>query len=495
MPINLTELVPFGVWAPDLPEVAGGAIEARNVLPIADYYGPLSGTNEVGGMIGSLSSARIYAAAAFVDSSGNAYVFAAGSASLFRYSNGSWADVTRTGSSYNTAADARWAFAQYGNRIITTNGTDVMQTFLMGSSARFQNITGQAPIAKCLTVVNNFVFTGNTGSAPNQVRWCALDNPLLWTQSVATQADYQQIENEGGEVVAVVGTQNFVTVFQERAIVRGEYIGPEPIFTFSDAERGRGALCQGGVIAVGPTVYYIGGDGVYAFDGTQSRPIGLNRVNKWFFRTLDDQYIYRITAASDPINNIVLWSFPSRSAINGRPDTVLIYDYFEDKFTYAQIQAQFVFQALTTGYTLEGLNAVSTNLDLLPFSLDSSVWKGGKTILGLVGQNNKLAFFTGDPLEALVESKEYQFSANGRVFVDAVSVNTDADVTDVFISLGYRNAPSQDVTYSAEINPLARSNVANFRQDARYQRVRVRISGDFGKIVGAQISYIQTGQL
>ena len=87
-----------------------------------------------------------------------------------------------------------------------------------------------------------------------------------------------------------------------------------------------------------------------------------------------------------PNENVVCWSYASIDAIGGMPDKIIMYNYSPNstvRWSYANITTWSLVTPLSQGYTLEGLDAVNTNLDLLPFSLDSQVWVGLILSVGL----------------------------------------------------------------------------------------------------------------
>ena len=82
--------------------------------------------------------------------------------------------------------------------------------------------------------VRDFVMLGSLteGSTEYQyrVRWSGFNDSTDWTTDPGgTQADFQDLEAQYGEVMAIVGGE-YATIFQQRAITRLTYVGPPAIF-------------------------------------------------------------------------------------------------------------------------------------------------------------------------------------------------------------------------------------------------------------------------
>jgi hypothetical protein len=77
------------------------------------------------------------------------------------------------------------------------------------------------------------------------------------------------------------------------------------------------------------------------------------------------------------------------------PDKILVYDRVLDEATVITVSAETLMTWVTAGVTLDTMNSFGT-LDALPYSLDSSYWKGGSSLIGMFGTDHKLAHLLGD---------------------------------------------------------------------------------------------------
>lgn len=484
--------LPCGAYTPDQPDYNNpGSDVVWNVLPRTDQsYAPWPSLQTVGGAL----NARCQGAYAMQDNAGNVRLFYGDAQNLYRQTPASStpANVSRlVGGNYATGSTERWEMALYGQRVIATNFADAPQSYIEGTSANFSPliVSGQTDLkARHLGIIKDWVFFGNTtdgtyGVQPQRVWWSAIDDPTNFplpgtATAAAQQSDFQDLVGDQGWIQAIVGNLGTAdgAVFQERGVWRVTYQGPPAIFDFHIAEGVRGTPAPGSVVQVSNIVYYLGEDGFYAFNGTNSQPIGFQKIDKTFFNDLDQSYFYRITSAVDAINKIVYWAYPGVGHSGGNPNRVLAYHWALDRWTHSavnDIQLEVLLRALTFGYTLEQLDNINPNLDLLTPSLDSRVWTGGRMILGAVDTSHRLAYFTGDNLAPQVQTSEQEAIPQRRALVNRVRPQVDGGTPSV--SIGVRNLPTDTtVTYGTAVAMDANGN-CNVRANGRYFRALITL--------------------
>jgi len=470
-------LVPFGEYMPDMPSLGNpGATVALNVYPrTPTSYGPIADLS----VYSDALTARCQGAFAGRDTSGNPSVFAGDASKLYKISAASFSDVSVSGG-YTTGSDEKWSFTQYGARVIATNYANAVQSYVLGSSSAFAALSGNAPKGRHVTTWRDFVVLGNVddgtygvGAMPDGVWWCAQDDPTSWPTPGSSQSDYQRLPG-GGWVQAVVGAVGGADglVICETSIYRATYEGPPTIFRFDEIERSRGTPAPGSVISNGRVVFYLGEDGFYMCDGAQSIPIGNSKVDKTFYADLDQSYFHRITAAVDPINKLVIWSYPG-SGSGGTPDTFLIYNWELGRWATAEISCEMVFRSLSEGYTLEDLDSINSSLDALPFSLDSRAWTGGRILLSAFNTDHKLSYLNGSNLEATLETGEFSGPDGRRIFVTGIRPIVDGGT--ITASVRHRSTPQAALTTEAAAS-AGDDGVCPFRVSTRYGRARVSIA-------------------
>ena len=483
-------MLAFGSWEPDKADYQNpGATIAQNVLSTTgSSYGPMPKLSSV---VDALTE-RPRGAGAFRASDGTFATFAGDSSDLYKLNATAWDEISKSTGAYTVAAKDNWEFISYGNRVICCNGhTDPIQSYVMLSSSDFADLAAAAPRAKHIAVINNFVMTGNTwdstdGSVPNRVWWSSIDDPTTWptigsSAAAQAQSDRQDLPS-GGKVQAITGAVGGAdgAVFMDKSIYRVSYEGAPLVFSFTEVERGRGAFIANSVVNVGPFAAYIGEDGFFLFDGSQSQPIGAQKVDEFFFDDLDFNYIDRVSSGADPVKKQIYWSYPSVTlGSTGEPDTLIVYNWETQRWTYGKQSCYTLFSEITKSYTLEQLNSFG-NVDTITTSFDSRIWIEGQLVLSGFDANFKLASFAGGALPATMTTTEVGgmelfTKPNERLYVDGVRPYVDGGTYTA--SLVYRDSPSGSVSTDGP-NSVDTDGMANFTRSCRYARIQIDIAED-----------------
>jgi len=475
---QMTDLIKIGEWLPDRPENNNpGSNNVNNVVVEGEDYKPFKNFQTSSNAVSTAT--RIFGAISFVDDSGVVLNFTGNQNELFQQSGSSWVQVSKTSTetdTYNTVSDGQWRFTAFGQRIIATNLADDIQSFITGTSTNFSNLSTSAPKAKDVAIINNFLVTVHTDDGtvrPNRVQWSALDDPTDFSTSAVTLSDFQDLEDDGGFNQRIIETQNYGVIMRENSIVRMEFIGTPAIFSFTVAETNRGTNAINSVVSDGVLVYYLTPNGFFAFDGTRSLPIGDNKIDRFFLDQLDSTQLHLVKAAVDPINKFIAWSYPL--ADNNEFNVSLIfYHWAENRWSQAQERLDMIETLRTPSLTLEGLDAISTNLDTLAFSLDSRVWAGGNPTLGGFSTDHKLGFFDGANKKATLQSAEAMLNPGGRTYISSVLPVTDSTAVSARVQHRTNQFGTLTNTSSGSINIV--TNEIPFRVDDRYNRVELTIA-------------------
>jgi hypothetical protein len=468
--------VTFGEWLPDQPGVIGALTTARNCYPKAVGYGPFP--QEVD--YSDDAPQALTAAAAAKDTNSITSIYAAGTTRLFKLdtSDFSWDDISAT----TYSGTSGWKFTQFGNSLIAANESNTMQYIDVMSGTTFANIAVDAPKAKFVTVVRDFVVSGYQTANKSRIQWSGINNEKTWTTSATTQADFQDVP-DGGFVQGVTGGE-FGLVLLERSIVRMSYVGTPLIFQFDNIARNRGCFEPNSVIQWQGITYFLGDDGFYACDGQNLKNIGAEKVNRYFFNSLKESDLGSMSAAIDPINNLVVWGYPS-------VDTdyrVLIYHIATGKWSYSDSSATRVAPVSTPSIALEGLDAFSASIDALGVSLDSRNWLGGKLLLlGLKG--SKLITFTGAAKTATIETSDIESPANQSM---VTMIKPIVDNGTGSASVASRLQLNQTVSFPS-VTAANSENRIGTRSYGRYHRVKLQPSGDWTTAIGMDVEIQQAG--
>jgi hypothetical protein len=334
------------------------------------------------------------------------------------------------------------------------------------------------------------VVLGNIASNPQNIQWSGIEAYDVWTGNQTNLADSQELVGDHGSVQKIVGGE-YGLVFMERAIYRMTFSGLPYIFQIDKLGSPVGALAPQSVVNVGQRVWFLAEDGFYFHNGVEETPIGRGRVDRFFLNDLDEANVHRVFGAVDPQNQLVVWAYPSTSAVSGAPDSLIIYNWALNKWSRAEVDTEILCRFLTPGYTLDGLDSVSSSLDALAASLDSPAWMGGRVSFAAFDHTHKLSTFTGTALSATVDTKEIEPVTGYRSHCVSVRPIVDGGTT-VNVQVGSRNVPTDSPTYNAAVS-VNTSGECPVRVNARYQRYRINTSDDFNFIIGARPTVVPEG--
>jgi hypothetical protein len=384
---------------PDQPGLAGALTEAKNVIPLAVGYGPF--TSEVN-LSGNASQNLL---TAFTGQfSGATVLFAAGAPKLYKFdsTDASLDDVSKLsgGSPISYTSTTLWDFTQFGNVVIAANGKDKLQAWQTGSSGNFADLAAAAPSASYVTVVRDFVVAAKDATYPNRVFWSDINDETDWTPGSTSQSDTQDIP-DGGDIQGITGGE-FGLIFLERAISRMTYIGSPLFFQFDTISRSLGCYEPRSIVQYGQMSYFLSNDGFYACDGQNVVPIGAEKVDRFFFEDSNPSELDKMSAAIDPINSLVIWSYLNTFS----QQSLIIYNWQTKKWSRATTSAQYIATAASASVTLEGLDFYGT-MDSIATSLDSRLWSGGKILLAGVN-GAKIVTYTGAPMEADIQTGDFE---------------------------------------------------------------------------------------
>jgi hypothetical protein len=408
-------VVQFGEWSPDddrniSPGTPSPYLNAQTV-PLEDALNVLY-TGSAWRLFAPLATAGTALAASpsdavTVSNAGALVTFAQANGHLYKIAAGVITDVSKAG---NYTAGQAWDFEQFGSCLLATNGVDPVQDFDVGTSSAFADLAGSPPKAYVVGKVRDFVVLGNTtdgtGNHPYRVQWSGIANPTSWpaplTQAArAAQSGYQDNYSEYGKVQYIAQGEEFGLIFQERGIVRMQYVGGDVVFQFYTFERKRGLVTPKAAAQIGSQVYFLSGDGFYATDGTEVQPIGYGKVNRWFLANCYD--LSKVRAAVDSVTQCVYWTFPSTSS--GISDSVIVYNFAEARWSHAQNTTYALFQGLSGSAHI-------------PQAFDAA---------------NKVGGFTGAQTGAVIETKTFRLQPNMRSLVSGARALAD-DVAQIAVA-------------------------------------------------------------
>lgn len=499
----------FGEWLPSAPDYNNpGCVVADNVIPTpGNAYGPVRQITAVDSdlldedgnpLLDELNvqlnpeqppntvSGTVKGAQQFFDGSDVSLIVGGTNTTLFTRRS-----VVAETTGLNAIGDGEaWDFAQFNDLVIATAVNNVPQYLTsIGSDDEWSALPGDPPAAKRCARVGEFLMLGNIDGAPNRIQWSHYNAPASsWAASRLTQAGSADLPPEGGSVQRIVGGR-YAMVFQERAISRLSYVGPPTVWRRDDVTTGRGAVAPFSVVQVGFLVYYLSQDGFYVTNGATTEPIGNNRINRWFFDTIDQSKVGEVQGAVDWVNECIFWLF-SEGGVG--QDRAIIYSYGQNRWSTATISADWLVGSQVDGIDIDSIDEIYGDLDSVPVSLDAAEFRAGNRVLaGFVGGVYGTLF--GSPLEATFETGAAQVLPKRRVFMTEVAPLIDATSRDERVSIR-----SWDQFNVAEVTPQVQvgwSGFAPVRAECHKAAVIVRkpAGTEWSDAQGVQIRFRGAG--
>ena len=458
--------VPFGEWLPDIPDhLNKGATTATNVFPAAVSYKPFKASQQKSNALDS----QCFGGFSTKDNSANVYTFAGTKSKLYKLSGETFSDVSQASTTYNAGADNFWSFSNFGTTVVASNGEDSPQKFVVGTSRAFADLGGSPPVFTFSAVIRDFLVVGRIKTVKNRVQWSGINDVETWT-SGTKQSDYQDLA-DGGEITGIVGGE-YGYIFQENQITRMDYVGGTTVFRFSVVSKNRGSIFAKAIAHVGKRVFFYSQDGFFEIDGENVKAIGQHKVNDYFKDNLSAGYQQNIIAATDPLNHLAVWSYPSTDATTGVQDRLLIYNYSVNRWSVVETAAEMIFTQFSEAFTVDTLDTASSSLDSLTVSFDSRYWLGGVVNFAGFDSDHKLIQFDGSNLAATLETGEIEPAPGARTTITMVRPLVDGTST-ARVTSRLRLADSGT---STSYSSLRSNGDIPVRSSGRYHKIGVAIS-------------------
>jgi hypothetical protein len=366
--------------------------------------------------------------------------------------------------------------------MILANGQDKLQAYEISVSTYVTDLAAAAPTAKFVTVVRDFVVAANDGTDTNKVYWSDINDETDWTPGAASQSDTQIIP-DGGDITGLAGGE-YGLVFLERAIYRMSYTGSPFFFQFDAISRSLGCISNGSIAQYGGLTYFLADDGFYSCDGQSVKPIGAEKVNRWFFENaIPGEIPTGMSATVDPIRKLVIWKF--NNTFGGK--NMLVYSINLDRWSYADTTANAISFVLTPSATLEQVDNYNASIDALEIPLDSRVFAGGQLLFAGVSEA-KIIAFSGQPKTANITTGDISI---GRSTVTLARPIVDGGSASVAISS--RDLLNEQVEFGSNIAADSENRIS-IRSNGEYHRLRLTPTGDNWKTaVGIDVEVVKQG--
>lgn len=391
-------MIPLLGFAPDSDVTTPGVItDCENFIPYRNGMegGPSATTpSEVPAL-----SAECLGAAVVTLLNGTRRVIAGTAETLQELSGGSWSDVTRSvGGAYGAGADARWAFAQFGDATLAANINDPIQR---STSGAFADISG-APNAEIIFPVGSQVMALNVNDGavkPDGWHCSAINDDEDWAESILTQSASGRLVSSPGAITAGARLGDYAVAYKLKSIYIGQYVGAPSVWDWQPVPGGEiGCVGKEAICDLGAAHFFVGADNFFVFDGTRPVPIG-DQVRQWFYDNSNPSYRYRIKCIFDRQNNRVWVFYPSISATTC--DSALVYHVDRKRWGRSNRSIEAAINYIAAGLTFDSWDDAGATFDGLPnIAFDSQYWLSGGQALSVFNTSHQLQLLTGDSMSS-----------------------------------------------------------------------------------------------
>jgi hypothetical protein len=480
--------VQFAPFEPDKADYNEAASDATvNVIPTADGWKPLPSLTEISAALG----AACLGAVSVLDGTDTVHVFAGTATDLYELNTGtspySWTEVSKSSGAYSVPVDEKWTFTLFGNYLVAHSLGDAPQYIDIDSYTLFADLPN-APTARHSWVAGDFLVFGYLTGEPTSIQWSAVNDITFWT--IGRRNSDKQVLPSGGEISGGIGDQRGAVIFQ-RSEIRYMQFAPQTGYTFTIAQANpnRGVVSPYSVVQIGPGRFlYLSEDGF--FSGVEGTPIGAERVDEWFQEQADLDYLFEVEGIADPFEKIAWWRFR-------KPDSsylLLGYDWQLDRWCYSDTSVTTLAPLLSPAITWDGLDALYDTIDDVNVAFDSRLFKGGRPSFAAISTDGKLAYFTGTPQAATVETANVELVPGQRAFVNGGRLMSDAQTFTA--QIGAQEWHGDDVTFDDAVSPSSRSKLIPFRASGRLHRTRINLAAgtDWARASGVYLDYEPEGE-
>lgn len=228
------------------------------------------------------------------------------------------------------------------------------------------------------------------------------------------------------------------------------------------------------------------------YGGSDSVPIGANRVNRWFLENSNPAERENMRAAVDRENGLVMWSFSAPGSTVR--DRLLIFNWQANRWAYGEVEIQCFAEYAAQGLNLDQLDTpLPGGIDMDSINVDSTAFSGGTIGVLAFDSANQGATFSGVNLSYCIDTKEFG-GEDSFTFINAVrpliegSGNSNLRITPVT-----RNSLT-DNPVAGTATAINSIGIAPLRVNARYHRYRATGTDDATHATGVEFTPRRRGR-
>lgn len=473
-------MIPFTKFEPDRATFANDASPSvTNALPVADGWGPMPTLGVITAALGAqcIGGCRVRTPAGVIR------VFAGTATNIYEMDgvDFTWDDVTGTGP-YAVPDGDRWCWTIYGDRLIATALGQVSQYIDVTSGTAFADLPGSPPQARYGWNAGEYFCLGNHDNAPNRIMTSGIGDAGWWTVG-ERGCDFQDFP-DGGEVMGGVSADNGAVVIQREKI---RYMNVAQVgdysFTTSTLNADRGTIAPFSIAQTGPgQFFYYSADGFFL--GAQGKPIGAERVDRWFRAFADQNTVESLRSVTDPVRKIVWTQAQYQSGIK----FLLGYNWQLDRWCYSDLN---VSEMLVMAIPSLGWDALDVPIDEDGEAFDAVA--NNRDGFAAFDTENQLGFLNGPSASAVLETSDVALVPGQRAWLQELQTFTDCEAYS--LQAGTMERIGQEPEWGNAVRPYDPTGICHFRSEARMHRVRfISDAGEVWKVAtGVEPLFVPAG--
>jgi hypothetical protein len=182
-----------------------------------------------------------------------------------------------------------------------------------------------------------------------------------------------------------------------------------------------------------------------------------------------------IRGGNDPVKQVVWWVIDTSDITQ----MMIGYDWGLDRWTRSTEVVDFIFPAITPGYTIDSIDLLFGSMDEITIPFDSSFWTGSG-VLALAGFTHAGAFgyFQGFNQAAVLETNDFEVNPGNYGYIQSARHISDAAYSSATFQLGHRAFHGQAITWPTAVTPSSSTGRAFLRKRGKTHRIRVNIAAN-----------------
>ena len=366
-----------------------------------------------------------------------------------------------------------------GVPIVNAGDTSKPMAWSLSLGAKFVDLSNWQAGCSCKSMrsFKNFLIALNVTKSgnnfPYMVKWSHPADPgslpSSWDEADATkQAGETDIAEGYDPIVDGMQLRDSFMIYKEQSVWRMDFVGGNYIFKFSKVLGKSGAMNRNCIADIDGYHVVLTNNDVIIHDGDTATSVLDKMTRRWLFQNIDAANISKCFVFTNPFFNEVYICYPSiGSTICNK---AIVYNY-KDKTVSARDMPSA--NHASYGSVDDSLN-LYWNTESDTWNSDLSFWNGGELVPSsarviIASTNTKLylldgaASFSGALPVAYLERRGLSFDApESMKLIKGIRPRIAGNVGDtVQIQVGYSDDPFTEPTYSAVMNHVIGSTIAN----------------------------------